>query len=170
VTIQLTTKIHGGKELDEVLRQLPAELVSRSGGPVKLSLKKAAQPVYDDAVLKVPTKTGRLRNAIQKPQRHPRPKHLVEIYGVGVNLGKDRDDPSGAWYARIVEFNTSFLRTAMEKNRKKSTNIYATEMGTRIERIGKKIGNENARKVGAKVRKANQPTSVQRLLDYRPPT
>ena len=38
---------HGQKELEEALRQLPKELTGKAGGPVKLALKAAAQPILE---------------------------------------------------------------------------------------------------------------------------
>lgn len=175
----------GQKELEDALRKLPKELVSQ--GLVARHLKKAGKPIYDSAKTKVPVSKpsdhehdnfdpGRLRDAIHILKVRE-PKYLDEIVGIGVDLGKTRADPRGAWYGRIVEFNQPFLRPSFEAHRARVPIIYGKGVGAAIERIGRKVGNENAQKVGAKAKRANtaklkagsgnfQP-SVQNLLNFR---
>ena len=153
MSISLKTEVIGLRELEQVLKELPAEMVSK--GQVGRALMKAAEPVLKTAQQLVPKDTRRLERAIKK-QKHPNPRWLNEIVGVGVDPGTTREDETGAWYGYIVEFRTSFLRTAMEINRRESTRIFSLFMGGVVERAGKKAGNENARKVGAKLRSANK--------------
>jgi hypothetical protein len=169
MSISLKVEVIGLRELEQVLRQLPAELVSK--GQVGRALLKGAEPVLKTAQSLVPVSKkgsisgsegnrkrfpkGRLKRAIKK-QKHPNPRWLNEIVGVGVDPGTDRDDERGAWYGYIVEFRTSFLRRALEINRREATRIISLFMGGVVERAGKKAGNENARKVGAKLRSANK--------------
>ena len=166
MSIKTSMRVDGLKELEWALKELPKELTGKAGGPVKLALKAAAQPVLETAQGKamVHSKTGTLMGAL-KVQRHPRPKYLNEIYGVGVDPGKRPEkgapqDTGKPWYAMIVEYGgrgksgplKGFMRQSLEVNREKSTKIYATKLATGIERIARKVGNENARRVAAKVR------------------
>jgi len=173
---------HGQKELEEALRQLPKELSGRAGGPVKLALKDAAQPVFEDQLAQaaIHADTGDLMASL-KVMRHPNPR-ITELFGVGVSRmgkrpGKGQPQRTGLpWYADIVEYGgrgktgplKGMIRQSMEKNRTKSEKIYTTRLAVGIEKIARKIGNENARKVAAAARKP-QRTSVQKLFDYRPP-
>ena len=169
MSISLKVEVIGLRELEKALKELPPELVSK--GQVARALRKAAVPVLETAQSLVPVSAkgsisgsegnrkrfpkGRLKRAI-KIQKHPNPRYLNEIYGVGVDPGTTRDDERGAWYGYIVEFRTSFLRTAMEVNRTKSTKIFSAFMGGVVERAGRKVGNKNAQAIGAKVKRANK--------------
>ena len=136
-------EVHGLAELQKALLALPRELTSKSGGPVLFALRAAAKPMHADAIEKAPEDTGRLRRAI-KMQRHPNPKYLNEIVGIGVDLGRSRDDPNGAWYGWIVEFKARFLRRAFEANKQSSVDVFRSKLAASIVRIGKKIGDTNA--------------------------
>jgi hypothetical protein len=155
-------KVHGLAELERALLALPKELTGFNGGPVVFALRAAGKPILEDAKAAAPAsesgsyyyttkkggerrlgKPGRLRDAI-KMQRHPNPKYLNEIVGVGVDLGRTRSDESGAFYAFVVEFRTRFLRNAFEKNKSSSVNLFKSKLAASIVRIGKKIGDTNA--------------------------
>lgn len=154
MSLQTKVDVIGLDELLEVLKDLPAELVSQGRGaknPVFKALDAAAEPVLKSMQNLAPYDSGRLRGAIKK-QRHPKPRILNEIVGVGVDPGRSRDDQSGAWYGYIVEARTGFMRRAADKNREKVVNIFSNELASRLEKIAKKVGNENARKVAAQVR------------------
>jgi len=156
---------HGQKELEEALRQLPKELTAKAGGPVKLALKAAAQPVLEAQLARamVHSDTGDLMKSL-KVRRHPNPLYLNELFGVGVHrMGKRPADGKRTglpWYADIVEYGgrgktgplKCFIRQSMEKNRAKSEKIYSTKLAVGIERIARKVGNENARKVASQIK------------------
>ncbi len=153
----MTVEIIGQRELLKALKDLGAA-VSQRGGPVKSALRKAGLPILEAAKSSAAqhVKTGDLLKSLAI-KRHPNPRHLNEIYGVGVhNMGK-RLEKGKPWYAQIVEYGgrgkthplKGFLRTAMETNRDKAVAIFRKELGLGIEKEAKKVGNENARKVGA---------------------
>jgi len=99
---------------------------------------------------------GRLRRAIiVKYEKSPR--HYSEIVYVGVRNGNSRNDPDGAWYAPIVEFNggaggqgKGFLRNSITPAF--HTKMFADKLGAGIERVAKKIGSQNLREVAARAR------------------
>ena len=152
MTIKTTVNVVGLKELEDALHELGSEVAGQRGGLVRTALRAAAVPVLEEARDRVPEDTGRLKNAI-KLRRHPNPKYLNEIWGVGVDPGRSRDDLRGAWYGYIVEFNKPFLRPALESNRENSVNLFRKKLAAGIERTAKKIGNKNAAAVGARVKK-----------------
>ena len=110
-----------------------------------------------DMIKEAPEDTGRLKRSIfWKRERNPR--RLNEIVYVGPRLGKSREDPNGAWYAAIVEFQggkdgvgKGFMRRSIDPDR--DTNTIRKRLATGIERVAKKVGNENAAKVGARIKK-----------------
>lgn len=149
--MKLQTSIEGFAHLEKALKELPRELVSKggrgAGNPVFQALNKAADPVLSSMQNLAPYKSGRLRGAIKK-QRHPRPKYINEIVGVGVDPGRSREDTTGAWYGYIVEANTGFMKRSAEKNQNKVPEIFGRELGASIEKIGKKL--ERAQKKAKK--------------------
>jgi len=155
MSIQTKIEIIGLAELEKVLKQLPAELVSKggrgAGNPVFQALNKAADPVLESMRNLAPYDSGRLRGAIKK-QRHPKPLYLTELVGVGVDPGRSRNDKTGAWYGYIVEARTGFMKRAAQKNQGRVVEIFRTELATRLERIAKKIGDENSRAVAARIK------------------
>ena len=168
MSIQLQHAITGGKELEKALREL-GEAAGQKGGPVKLALKHAAIPVLDTMQMKVAkhTKTGTLLESL-KIMRHPNPKYLNEIFGVGVhNMGQrprkgENQDTGKPWYAWIVEYGgrgssgplKGFARGSLEENRQESTTIYTVDLAKGINKLARKIGNKNAQVVLAKAEKA----------------
>lgn len=154
MSLQITTHVAGLAELEKVLKQLPQELVSKGGrgkgNPVYQALNVAADHVLNSMQNLAPYHTGRLRGAIKK-QRHPKPLFIDEIVGVGVDPGRSREDKTGAWYGFIVESKTGFMKRAAQKNREKVINTFRSELAGSLEKIAKKVGNENARKVAAEV-------------------
>jgi hypothetical protein len=167
MSISLKIDVVGLKELEKALKDLGIA-AGQKGGPVKNALRAAAQPVLDSAQMAAAkhTDTGTLLASL-KVMRHPNPKYLNEIQGVGVHsMGKR--PPKGAdqdtgkpWYTDIVEYGgrgksgplKGFLRKALETNRQKSTLIYRKRLAVGIERIAKKVGNKNAAAVAAKIKR-----------------
>jgi hypothetical protein len=104
---------------------------------------------------------GRLRRSIfYKPERNPR--YLNEVFYIGPRAGEDRNDPEGAWYAAIVEFQggaggagRGFMRKSI--NPEADTKAYAYRLGVGIERVAKKIGNQNLAAVGSAAKKRFKP-------------
>ena len=167
MSISIKTEIIGGKELERALREL-GEAAGQKGGPVKLALKHAAEPVLAAMKAKAVqhTQTRLLLNAL-KSQRIANPRlyneiYAVGVYGVGKRPPKDATDKRATtpWYAYVVEYGgwhnsgplKGFIRNALENNQNKVNTIYLTDLRTGINKIAKKIGNKNAQVVEAKVR------------------
>lgn len=163
MTVSVEFKVHGLKELQKALLQLPKELVSNNGGPVKTALMAATLPVLKTAQSTIPDRdeipnTGQLMRAIRR-RRASRMRKGSEGVQVYIRKGKKRDDESGAYYAPMVEFGakglapTRWFTRSLETNAKTSTEIFRTRLAGSIARIAKKIGNENLRAVAAQVKK-----------------
>jgi len=152
MSIKTTVSVDGLKELEAALKELGSEVAGQRGGLVRTALMGAALPILREAQARAPVDTGRLKGAIKR-QRHKNPKYLNEIVGVGVDPGRTRDDPKGAWYGFIVEANKPFLRPAFEANRENSVKLFRTKLAAGIEKAAKKIGNKNAAAVGARIKK-----------------
>ena len=179
MSVRILYDIAGGKELEKALKDLRAKMHGDEGNLVAKALMKAAHPVWREAQARAPVSAGdvgaftplnfsrggakivgtrfkdqpgRLRKAIKR-KRHPNPRYLNELVGIGGESGGTRDDPTGAYYGHFVEFGTvkmgaqPFLRPAIESNRFLVTRIYGTDLGRGIEREGNKIGQRNKSKV-----------------------
>ena len=155
-------KVYGLKELHDSLMKLPRELVAKNGGPVKTALMAGTLLIQRTAETTVPDldtveNTGRLARSIRRRRGKTDDTHR-EIVQVYVRKGKNRDDPSGAWYAPMVEFGhpgypaTGWFRRAAEANREKSIVAFRTSLAGAIARIAKKIGNENMRAVARQIK------------------
>jgi len=163
-----TVKVHGLKELLEALEDLGSEVAGSSGkgktNLVKNALMYAADPVKDQAIKDAPFSGAldddgiHLRDAIRK-RRQPEPDPDIaanEVVDVGLfKSGKGKR----VFYGAFLEFGTSnmsaqpFLRHALEANRKEAINRFRKNLATGVIRVAKKVGNANAAKVGARVKK-----------------
>ena len=157
MSVKVSVDIAGGDELLKALKSLGSEIAGKDGGLVKNALNAAARDVKARMKQNAPVATGRLRDSI-KHFRETQPHHLSEIVYVGPMLGKSRDDPNGAWYAAIVEFQggkdgrgAGYMRRSIDPTADTAT--ISKNLATGIEREAKKIGNANAREVGARIKK-----------------
>lgn len=165
--------IVGGDELQKALEELGSEVAGQKGGLVKNALFAAGRVVKARMVENAPEsekgswigtgnnrhrgQPGRLKRSIQM-FREKNPRKLSEITYVGPMAGKTRDDPKGAWYAAIVEFQggkggkgEGYMRRSI--NPEEDTKTIRVNLAKGIERVAIKIGNANARAVGAKIKK-----------------
>lgn len=144
----MKTKFEGFAELAELLRSLPAEVVSKSGGPLRAGLQKAAKFIADDAsgnAARLPVsniddrdeyiRTGRLSKGI-KVRRDPNPPQGVTERVVV--------KPRGVPYWHLVEFGTEtmparpYMRPAFEARKAEAVSVFRTELSKAIERAIKR--------------------------------
>ena len=160
MTETVTFTVHGLKELHDALLALPAELVSKGGGPVKTALMAATLPVMRTAQNTIPDRdeipnTGNLAKMIRRRRATKVPKgtEAVQVYIRG-NKKEMRD----AYYAPWVEFGakglppTRWFTKSLESNAQASTEIFKVKFGAAIDKIAKKIGRDNLRKVQAQAK------------------
>lgn len=108
-------QVEGLAELGRALRQLPKEIASKNGGPLRKALFQAAKVIREEAKRRAPVhegpplKKGRQpsgtlkRNIIAKRDRRPDTVGATERYRVAVRTGK-RQKTGDAFYWRFVEF------------------------------------------------------------------
>ena len=189
MSIKVSVDVIGLAEMQKSLIELGSEIAGKNGGLIKNALFAAGRPVKARMIANAPQsekgswigkganrhrgEKGRLKRSI-KMFREKNPRRLSEIVYVGPMLGKSRDDPNGAWYAAIVEFQggkggvgAGYARRALHHDEELQTIIRS--LGTSIERGGRQIGNKNAQAVGARAKSANKK-GTQRLFDWRPST
>lgn len=171
MTIQTSVDVAGLKELEEALQKLPKELVGKNGGPVRTALMNAGLEMMKDMKRKVDASLkddGELLKTIGR-RRDKNPKGLSEAISVGAlgtrRAAEYRIDDQGNKTKRTflspwwLEFGTvripkdAFIRPAFDSNKEEAVRRFRKNLATSIERIGKKIGNENAQKVGARIKK-----------------
>jgi hypothetical protein len=161
MTVKVDFKVYGLKELQKALTQLPKELVSKNGGPVKTALMAATLPVVRTAQATVPNRddipnTGLLASMIRR-RRMTKVSRGSE--GVQVFVRGNKRQMKDAYYAPWLEFGalglppTRWFSKSLETNAKSSTEIFRKHLAGAIARISKKIGAENLRQVAAQIKK-----------------
>jgi len=109
--IKTQIEIDGLDVLEARLRALPKYI---KGNQLRTAVRVGmADRVVQEAKRRAPVKSGRLRNAITKKivgtgmrDAFTRVGDSFEGYNIGVNLGRSRKDPNGAWYWWFVENGT----------------------------------------------------------------
>lgn len=160
--MKVTYQIAGLKELEKALKQLPAELVGKNGGPVKTALMAASLPVLRTAQSTIPDRddipnTGLLASMIRR--RRSKKSGTRGWEAVQVYIRGNKQQMKDAYYAPWIEFGakglapTRWFTKSLESNAKNSTNIFRSKLAGAIERIAKKIGNDNLRAVAAQAKK-----------------
>jgi HK97 gp10 family phage protein len=157
VSIEIYSNIVGLKELEQSLHELGSEVAGKNGGLVRNALMAAAKPVLESAQTLVPKDTHRLEKQLRRTRQKEVDRELNANEAVDVGLISRRG--RGTAYGSFVEFGTSqkaarpYLRPALKSNVEKSIGIFRKNLATGIVRVARKVGNENARKVGARIRK-----------------
>lgn len=169
MSVKVYYEIHGFKEMESALKDLRKEMGGKEGNLVAKAMMKGAYPVWREAQARAPSSedggkytpvkqlksgkwkqdwkalSGNLRKSIKR-KRLPNPRYLSEIVGIGVEQGGTRENPTGAYYGKFVEFGTvkmaaqPFLRPALESNRAVFIQVFGDELGRGIAREGAKIG------------------------------
>jgi HK97 gp10 family phage protein len=165
-----TFKLTGADTLLATLQQMPAEIVSKNGGPVKLALKKGAYVIANRAkeVLEINTadidlngenlSTGFLKQNIIVSRG--RGKGLGgskgEVYLVRIKRklyeGTRKKKISTTKVARFLEYGTSdfaaepFLRVAFDQKKQEAVRVTITDLKDRIDKITKKLMKQNMSK------------------------
>lgn len=146
-------KISGLDNVLNMLKQLPAEVVSKKGGPVRAAMRKGAVVLRDQARANVraivaepnadgrPSQsTGALEKAITA-RRSPPPGGVNGEYFV---VGPTKRSGVG-YYARFLEYGTSrmrarfWLRSAFASRRDEAVRVVQAELLQGIERVTQKL-------------------------------
>lgn len=158
-----TVEIKGLSELRRKLQALPPALSSRSGGPVRSALFKAAKVVRDEARQLAPRRTGLLAaNVVAKRNPHPESHNANEEYGVMVSsikrkyantarnrrkrrVGKSYRVAGPSYYWRFLEFGTRkmaakpFMRPAFERTKQRALEVFKIALSAAIDRAVRKL-------------------------------
>lgn len=161
--------IAGLDGLLEALQDLPREIASRNGGPVRTALGRGARLIKDEVVRRAPVKSGRLQKAIiaardRNPQRSA--PGFSERYIVGVRggarqklannrrnrragtAGQSVAKEGNAFYWRFSEFGTAkqqakpFLRPAFESSKQAALDEIVSSLGKGIDRIAARLARQ----------------------------
>lgn len=160
-----TVRIEGLEGVMKTLRELPPEVVSKNGGPVRSALAKAARMMRDAAQAKlqaiidspnaggVPSEsTGLLKKNIASKRGRLR-NEKGELYSVYIRR-KSYPDSKGKrvvtpQVARLLEYGTEkrqpypFLRPAFDENKTKVLAIFTQELNKKLAAIVKKLSLKN---------------------------
>jgi HK97 gp10 family phage protein len=159
-------RIEGLEGVMRSLQQLPAEVVSKNGGPVRSALAMAARMMRDATQAKLqavidqpnvgeqpPESTGLLKqNIVAKRGRLGRGEK-GELYSVNVRR-KSYPDAKGKrvttpQVARLLEYGTEqrqpypFIRPAFDENKGKVLTIFTSEINKKLVGIWKKLARQN---------------------------
>ncbi|MHC1731974.1 MAG: HK97-gp10 family putative phage morphogenesis protein [Bacteroidales bacterium] len=107
-------ELSGVDELLRKLQQMGANITELENK----ALKKAAEPVLQDAIANAPERTGKLKKGLKISGIKNRDGTKYVLVGI------DRSDTSKIYYGKFIEFGTAkmsarpFLGPAYEKNKK----------------------------------------------------
>ena len=161
-----TVRIEGLAGVMRSLQQLPPEIVSKRGGPVRSALQKAAKAMQVAAQTKLqgiidrpnedglPSEsTGLLKKNIVTKRGRLAGGEKGELYSVGVrrkaypeSKGKRVSTPQ---VARLLEYGTErraplpFLRPAFEENKGRVLGIFTDEINKKLSAIWKTLARQN---------------------------
>ena len=137
----LSFDLLGSKELDNALKKLPSAM---SKSVLRAALKKAGQPVVNDAKSKAPRDRGDLAESIEirpilsrRQRRRRAKKGDIEMF-IGATF------PRGA-HAHLVEFGTSsmparpFLRPAWDSHKRGVSRAIGRELWKALARAAKTL-------------------------------
>lgn len=160
-------RVEGLKGVLDTLQQLPPELVSKGGGPVRASLRKAALIIQKQAQANVQSiidspnaggmpseSTGLLLKNIVAQRIKPPGGQRGERFMVRVR--KKKYDAGGDWKPRttaqigaLLEQGTAtraampWMRPAFESKKQEAVAVFERELPAAIDRIVKKLAKQN---------------------------
>lgn len=143
----MTAKLEGFAALDQALGRLPK---ATAKNVLRRTLKKAAQPIDDDASAAAPVNTGKLQVSVitgtqltrsqRRGSRLTTSNYYAEIH-VGTALGRGMfqefgtfKDPAQPWF-----------RPAWEATKDQALNIIKVELGGEIEKAAKRYAKKLAK-------------------------
>jgi len=152
-----STRIDGLRELNEALKQLPANVAknvlrgaTNAGAAVIRAEAKQRAPVYTGSLISTDhPPPGTLKKSIVQRQVRELSSQVQQTIHIGVRSGKALKDKAGrsldAYYWRFVEFGTSkmaarpFLRPAFEAKKLAAIEAIKKYMAERIPREVEKL-------------------------------
>lgn len=159
-------KIEGLEGVLKTLKELPPEVVSKNGGPVRSALAKAARMMRDktqenlQAIIDAPNQnaesvvsTGLLKKNIVAKRGRLAGGEKGELYSVTVRRkaypdtrGKRISTPQ---VARLLEYGTAkreplpFMRPAFDSEKSKVISLFVSELNKKLGAIVRKLASKN---------------------------
>lgn len=156
-------KLTGVEGVLKTLRELPPEIVSKRGGPVKLALAKGARVIRDEAKKNLRAEiarggdesTGLLeKNIIVSRGKQPiggnGERYLVRVKRKTYEKSGEGKPVTTLKTAHLLEYGsqhqpaTPWLRPAFAATRQKAVDVTITDLKSRIDKIVAKLAKENA--------------------------
>lgn len=162
-----TVKIEGLEGVLKTLKELPAEVVSKNGGPVRSALAKAARMMRDktqqnlQSIIDAPNEggeqtesTGLLKKNIIAKRGRLGGGEKGELYSVRVR-NKVYPDKKGkrvstAQVARLLEYGSErlnppkpFMRPAFDSEKSKVISLFVSELNKKLGAIVRKLARKN---------------------------
>lgn len=157
--------VKGLEGLLDTLKALPPEIVSKGGGPVRTSLRKAGvifQKSYQENIRAIvdepnkdgstPANSGTLEKAVIVSRRKPSPGFKGEIFAVRIKRGaKAPNGQTANKYGGVLEFGyegvpaKSPMRKAFETSKDQALSTFVSEMHKRVEAAAKKAVKQGLR-------------------------
>lgn len=162
-------RIEGLRGVLDTLKQLPPEIVSKSGGPVRASLRAAANVLRKEAqanvqrIIDTPNagglpseSTGLLKKSIVSARVKPRGGKKGEFFSVRIKkqpyLADRKTSMQTVQVGRLLETGTErrkpmpWLRPAFDSKKGAALQKFVDEMNKRAQKIIDKIAKQNAGK------------------------
>lgn len=157
--------VKGLDGLLDTLKSLPPAIVSKGGGPVRVSARKASQvfqKAYQENIRAIvdepnkdgstPANSGTLEKAVIVSRRKPRPGFKGEIFAVRIKRGaKAPNGQSANKYGGVLEFGyegvpaKAPMRKAFETSKDQALSTFVSEMHKRVEAAAKKAVKQGLR-------------------------
>lgn len=156
-----TIRIEGLEGVLDALRQLPPEMVSKAGGPVKLALKRAAEVILSESranvrkIIDTPNadndnrSTGLLLLSLQAKRSRPTQNQRGEAYMVGIKRNQKYpafrqakgEVTTAAQIGRQLEYGTEkrrpmpWLRPAFDAKKGQAVQMFSDELNRRTRAV-----------------------------------
>jgi HK97 gp10 family phage protein len=162
-----TFQIIGLEGVLKTLQELPPELVSKNGGPVRAALRKAALLIQKQAQANVqriidepnasglpPESTGLLKaNVVVQRGKAPRSgkgeRYLIRVRRKRYPGSKDWKERSTSQIGALLEYGTGqrrpspWMRPAFEQRKQEALAVFQRELPAAIDRAVKKLARQN---------------------------
>lgn len=136
-------KLTGMDTLLETMRALPAELVSKRGGPIRYALHKAGKIMHTEAVRLAPVKTGNLRDSIIM-RRGTEAESGPGFEKQFIFVRRGNANRRSAYYAGFQEFGTSrnkaqpFMRPAFDSTGAEVLDEFSLTLRRAVNRLARR--------------------------------
>lgn len=146
---EIYMEVIGLDDLAEMFLDVPDEIKKKA---IEKWMNDTSKDVLNRAKQLVPSYTGRLRESLKVRKVKTRSSNFFKR-SVYVPAGKNREDKSGAYYARFVEFGTenttprSFLKRSVSDISPYAIGLVKSSIQSSIEKAVKRYNKKNKKKI-----------------------